>query len=62
MSCCSEKDVLFCSVLFCFVLDEILFSVIDVVAVELHPILQAFPSSLKQTCLSPLGFGRTLAS
>lgn len=62
MSYDSEKDVLVCFVLLCFVLNKILFFVLDVVTVEFHLTLQALPSSLKQTCLSLPGFGRTLAS
>jgi len=51
-----------CFALLDFVLNKILLSVLDVAAVELHPTLQALPSSLKQTRLYPPGFGRTLAS
>lgn len=45
------------SPLFCFVFNKILVSVVDVPAVELHPTLQALPSSLKLTCLNTPGWG-----
>lgn len=60
--CPAVQRRMFCFALVCFVLNKILVSVLDVFTVELHPALQALPSSLKQTCLSPPGFGRTLPS